>query len=183
MPPPHSLPGDVFGCSCCDGGCGGGCRSPYTCQQTTRGNCDVEVLALGDSGKQTGGNVDSIGATGKPEESLIAKSTPRGHTIRPLDAQEAGVGDREASFTQGLHLKPKKPYGSDSSQVRRFAAARQTGEKSGHYEVVAKQIATRFEVVTEDMEKLENVFTGATQILERRVHAITAISRFVSDPI
>lgn len=126
--------------------------------------------------------MDHIGVTGKPEELLIARSTPRGHTIPPHDAQEAGVGNSEAFFTQGLHLKPKKTYGSDSSPVRRFVAGTQTGEKSGHYEVVEQQIATRFEVVREGMGKLENVFTGATQILERRVRAITAISRFVIDP-
>lgn len=178
MPPPHSLPGDIFGCN----GYDGGCSSAYTCQITTKENCDVEAPALGDSGQKSGGNIDHIGATGKPEETIIPRSTPRGHTIQPHDAQEARVENREASFTQGLHFKPEKKIGSDSSQVGRSAAAKQTGEKSGHYEVVEQQIANRFEVVTEGMDKLENVFTGATQILERRVRAITAISRFVSDP-
>lgn len=46
-----------------------------------------------------------------------------------------------------------------------------------HCEIVEQEIADRFGVVTGDIEKLENVFSGAAQILENRVRAITAISR------
>lgn len=47
-----------------------------------------------------------------------------------------------------------------------------------HSEIVEKEIAERFEIVTDGIEKLENVFSGAAQILEHRVRAITTISRY-----
>lgn len=46
-----------------------------------------------------------------------------------------------------------------------------------HCEKVEKEIAERFEVVAGGIEKLEDVFSGAAQILEHRVRAITTISR------
>lgn len=46
-----------------------------------------------------------------------------------------------------------------------------------HCERVESEIAKRFDIVTDGLEKLENVFSGAAQILEHRVRAITMISR------
>lgn len=47
-----------------------------------------------------------------------------------------------------------------------------------HCEMVEKEIAYRFEIVAGGIEKLEDVFSGAAQILEHRVSAITTISRY-----
>lgn len=49
-----------------------------------------------------------------------------------------------------------------------------------HSEIVEKEIADRFDVVTDGIEKLENVFSGAAQILEHRIRAIATISRYCS---
>lgn len=49
-----------------------------------------------------------------------------------------------------------------------------------HCERVEKEIAHRFDVVADGMEKLDNIFSNAAQILEHRVHAITTISRSVT---
>ncbi|CAM9191270.1 unnamed protein product [Hapterophycus canaliculatus] len=43
-------------------------------------------------------------------------------------------------------------------------------------EMIEKEIADRFEIVTGGIEKLEDVFSGAAQILEHRVRAIAKIS-------
>ncbi|CBN75822.1 hypothetical protein Esi_0182_0003 [Ectocarpus siliculosus] len=48
-----------------------------------------------------------------------------------------------------------------------------------HCEKVEKEIAERFEVVAGGIEKLEDVFSGAAQILEHRVRAITTISSVI----
>lgn len=64
----------------------------------------------------------------------------------------------------------------DSKKPRRRAGSRMDGEAL-HCEVVEKEIADRFDVVTDGIERLENVFSGAAQILEHRVRAITTISR------
>lgn len=60
---------------------------------------------------------------------------------------------------------------------------RRKGEKADedaqHCHMVEKEIADRFDVVTDGMEKLVNIFSGSAQILEHRVHAIATISRSV----
>lgn len=50
-----------------------------------------------------------------------------------------------------------------------------------HCEMVEKEIADRFEIVTGGIAKLEDVFSGAAQILGHRVRAIATISRYVAD--
>lgn len=53
------------------------------------------------------------------------------------------------------------------------------GVEARHCERVESEIAKRFDIVTDGLEKLENVFSGAAQILEHRVRSITTISRQV----
>lgn len=55
--------------------------------------------------------------------------------------------------------------------------SRKDDEDTRHCERVEKEIAGRFDVVTESMEKLSNVFSGAAEILATRIRAITTISR------
>lgn len=49
---------------------------------------------------------------------------------------------------------------------------------ASHCERVENEIIDRFGVVRDGLAKLSNVFTGASEILEQRVNAVTAISRF-----
>lgn len=64
----------------------------------------------------------------------------------------------------------------DAKKPRRSGGGKMDAEAL-HCEVVEKEIANRFDVVTDGIEKLENVFSGAAQIMEHRVRAITTISR------
>lgn len=48
-----------------------------------------------------------------------------------------------------------------------------------HCEKVEKEIAQRFAVVADGVEKLENVFSSSAQIVEHRANAITTITRSV----
>lgn len=64
----------------------------------------------------------------------------------------------------------------DGKRPWRSGGGKMDGEAL-HCEAVEKEIADRFDIVTDGIERLENVFSGAAQILEHRVRAITTISR------
>ncbi|CAN0229507.1 unnamed protein product [Pylaiella littoralis] len=64
----------------------------------------------------------------------------------------------------------------DAKWPRRTGGGNKMDADALHSEIVEKEIAERFEIVTDGIEKLENVFSGAAQILEHRVRAITTIS-------
>lgn len=65
----------------------------------------------------------------------------------------------------------------DGTRPQRAGGGNKMDADALHSEIVEKDIAERFDVVTDGIEKLENVFSGAAQILEHRVRAITTISR------
>lgn len=71
--------------------------------------------------------------------------------------------------------------GGNVTKAKRDGQPRRTGVKmdadARHCKIVEKEIADRFDVVTDGVEKLGNVFSGAAQILGHRVRAITTISR------
>ena len=73
--------------------------------------------------------------------------------------------------------------GGDARSMERAGRPAKKGTKMDedalHCERVEKEIAHRFDIVTDGMEKLDNIFSNAAQILEHRVHAITTISRSV----
>ena len=73
--------------------------------------------------------------------------------------------------------------GGDTGGVKRARRSMKKGAIMGedalHCEKVDKEIAHRFDIVADGMEKLDNIFSNAAQILEHRVHAITTISRSV----
>lgn len=71
----------------------------------------------------------------------------------------------------------------DSKKPRGSGGGSKLDAEALHCEVVEKEIADRFDVVTDGIERLENVFSGAAQILEHRVRAITTISRYVVLPV
>lgn len=54
-------------------------------------------------------------------------------------------------------------------------------EDSLHCERVEKEIAHRFDIVADGMEKLDNIFSNAAQILEYRVRAVSTIARSVPE--
>lgn len=61
--------------------------------------------------------------------------------------------------------------------MRRKGKVGKVDAETRHCEIVEKEIIDRFDVVTDGIEKLGNIFTGAAELVENRVRAITMISR------
>lgn len=121
-------------------------------------------------------------------EDRVANATlppQRGGLERGIGGGSFGVGsDIPAGFSiavdPGLSFTPRTGEGRcvQRKGIRRGGARRMDAE-ARHCETVEKEIADRFEVITDGMEKLGDVFSGAAQILQYRVSAITTISRCV----
>lgn len=98
-------------------------------------------------------------------------------SLRPGLASPGGYGGGS-----GWHAVPA--VGGGARSVERAGRPGKKGAKTDedalHCERVDKEIAHRFDIVADGMEKLDNIFSNAAQILEHRVHAITTISRSVS---
>eukprot|EP00903_Cladosiphon_okamuranus_P007081 g6881.t1 len=134
-----------------------------------------------------GGQTGNTGAG--VERTAVDYSTPRTAGSNPSRAHlSPGKG-----HTQGQQQKRPQSSGAalsgvmmppdvvqairDRKKPRGSGGGSKMDAEALHCEVVEKEIADRFDVVTDGIEKLENVFSGAAQILEHRVRAITTISR------
>lgn len=113
----------------------------------------------------------TAGSTGS-NKNRAPLSPERGHA--PGEQQQR---PHSSGVVSGVMMPPDVVQAiRDSKKPPRRSGSRMDGEAL-HCEVVEKEIADRFDVVTDGIERLENVFSGAAQILEHRVHAITTISR------
>lgn len=128
-------------------------RSSSPATRPTAGNCSH---TKNKSGKQLSltvqGSQTSIGEN--------ARKNSSGDTCSQLAAPEA--------------LAPS--IGIRTARIQATVGKR-NDEDTRHCEMVEKEIAARFGVMTDGMKKLSNVFSGAAEILAARVLAITTISR------
>lgn len=106
-----------------------------------------------------------------------AKTSPEvriGHTSANAAPRARTPGHHAAAGSVGGGSEGIQNPGSRKDERR---VRRRDDEDTRHCELVEQQIAGRFDVVTEGMDKLSNVFSGAAEILANRVRAITTISR------
>lgn len=104
---------------------------------------------------------------------------------RPLQVRNGGAvttdNARASSFTGAVPTVGEVRHTTGRIEsVTGWAGVQRSNhdnDDARHCERVEKEIGGRFNVVTENMEKLSNVFSGAAEILATRIRAITTISR------
>ncbi|CAM9356602.1 unnamed protein product [Ectocarpus fasciculatus] len=154
------------------------------------------AVAFGGHGGRSG-RKNSM-SEGDLEKRAGAYSTPRttsskiGHDSRTHNpATPLGRGKLNAHYEHNndAHLSPGQGRGimvppdvvkaiKEGDKPRKNGGVKMDADAL-HCEIVEKEIAERFEVVAGGIETLENVFSGAAQILEHRVRAITTISSVI----
>ncbi|CAM9356271.1 unnamed protein product [Scytosiphon promiscuus] len=109
-----------------------------------------------------------------------AKQMPFSEEKGMTYARQRDQEDREQHRSSGSRYGIMVPPDVVQAIRDRGKPRRNDGDKMDadalHCEMVEKEIADRFEIVTGGIEKLEDVFSGAAQILEHRVRAIATIS-------
>lgn len=169
-------------------------RSPRNVGGSSRASSQAPRSSTADfdnRGGNGGGRVNSMGAG--VERKAGAHLMPR-----TVGSSNSGGNDSRTHLSSGKGSaqakQQRRPHSSgalsgvmmppdvvkairDGKRPQRSGGGKMDGEAL-HCEVVENEIADRFDVVTDGIEKLENVFSGAAQILEHRVHAITTISRY-----
>lgn len=172
--------------------------SPRNFRESSRASSQApSAAAFGDQGGRTGRKNSIFCSDGDLEKRAGAYQTPRtggssiGQNSRThTSAAPLGRGKLNAHYQHNIdpHLSPGQGRAimvppdvvkavKEGDKPRRNGGVKVDADAL-HCEKVEKEIAERFEVVAGGIETLENVFSGAAQILEHRVRAITTISRY-----
>ncbi len=135
-----------------------------------------------DTGTQRHVGVHIWPATAGTTTTSSVVNNNRGHlspTKVKAQTQQQQQHLRSPGVPSGIMVPPEvwKPI-KEGRKPQRNGSGKMDGDAL-HCEIVEQEIADRFDVVTGGIEQLENVFSGAAQILENRVRAITAISRYL----
>lgn len=135
----------------------------------------------GGGGCLTGSNITTDGTgpfTAKDHPELYHSASTRKTTVHSPSSLRPGQGIAGRSF-RGVAIPnaAAATVGTRGGGVQSRTKQIAVDAEARHCERVESEIAKRFDIVTDSLEKLENVFSGAAQILEHRVRAITTISR------